>query len=63
MLKELTRADWLRILNLPASRIPNVVILRGTRNFRTQYKAMVPHFENVLAVGTPNGILESRKSA
>jgi purine-nucleoside phosphorylase/ribosomal protein S18 acetylase RimI-like enzyme len=58
MLKELTKADWLRILDLPASRIPDVVILRGTRNFRSQYKAMLPHFENVLEVGTPNGILE-----
>lgn len=58
MLKELTKADWLRILNLPESRIPGVVILRGTRNLRSQYKAMLPNFENVLEVGTPNGILE-----
>jgi purine-nucleoside phosphorylase len=58
MLKELTKADWLRILELPASRIPDVVILRGTRNFHTQYKAMLPNFENVLEVGTPNGVLE-----
>jgi purine-nucleoside phosphorylase len=58
MLKELTKADWLRILNLPASRIPDVVILRGTRNFHCQYKAMLPYFENILELGTPNGILE-----
>jgi purine-nucleoside phosphorylase len=58
MLKDLTKADWLRILGLPVSRIPDVVILRGTRNFRCQYKAMLPYFENVLELGTPNGILE-----
>ena len=58
MLKELTKADWLRILNLPAVRIPDVLILRGTRNFRRQYEAMLPYFANVLEVGTPNGIIE-----
>ncbi len=58
MLKELMKADWLRILDLPASRIPDVVILRGTRNFRSQYKAMLPYFDKVLELGTPNGILE-----
>jgi purine-nucleoside phosphorylase len=58
MLKELTKADWLRILNLPVSRVPQVVILRGTRNLRSQYEAILPSFGNVLEVGTPNGILE-----
>lgn len=58
MLKELTKADWLHILNLPASRVPDVVILRGTRNFRYQYEAMLSYFANVLELGTPNGILE-----
>jgi purine-nucleoside phosphorylase len=58
MLKEFTRADWLRLLNLPAARIPAVLILRGTRNLRAQYDAMLPHLENVLELGTPNGIIE-----
>jgi hypothetical protein len=58
MLKELTKSDWLCILNLPVSRVPDVVILRGTRNFRCQYKAILPYFENILELGTPNGILE-----
>jgi purine-nucleoside phosphorylase/predicted N-acetyltransferase YhbS len=58
MLKELTKADWLNILNLPESRIPNVLIVRGTRNFRSNYRAMLPYFDNVLDVGTPNGIIE-----
>jgi purine-nucleoside phosphorylase len=58
VLKELTKADWLRILNLPEARIPAAVILRGTRNFRFQYNAILPFFDNVLEVGTPNGIIE-----
>src|SRR5262249_6160164 len=58
MLKELTKADWLGILNLPESRIPAVLLLRGTRNFRSKYRAMLPYFDNVLEVGTPNGIIE-----
>src|SRR5262245_55352424 len=39
MLKELTKTDWLRILDLPAARLPDVLLLRGTRNFRHQYQA------------------------
>jgi purine-nucleoside phosphorylase len=58
MLRDLTQADWLRILNLPAERIPDVVILRGTRIFRHQYQAMLPFFANVVELGAPNGIIE-----
>lgn len=58
MLKELTKADWLGFLDLPETRIPDVVILRGTRNFRSQYMAMLTHFDNVLELGAPNGFLE-----
>jgi purine-nucleoside phosphorylase/ribosomal protein S18 acetylase RimI-like enzyme len=58
MLKELTKADWLSILGLPESRVPAALVLRGTRNFRSQYRAMRPRFEDVLDLGTPNGILE-----
>jgi purine-nucleoside phosphorylase/ribosomal protein S18 acetylase RimI-like enzyme len=58
MLKELTKADWLNILGLPESRIPAVLIVRGTRNLRSKYRAMLPYFDDVLEVGTPNGILE-----
>lgn len=58
MLKDLTRADWLNILGLPESRIPAVLIVRGTRNFRSRYGAMLPYFGNVLELGTPNGIIE-----
>jgi purine-nucleoside phosphorylase/ribosomal protein S18 acetylase RimI-like enzyme len=58
MLKDLTRADWLSFLGVPESRIPAALIVRGTRNFRSKYRAMRPYFDNVLEVGTPNGIIE-----
>jgi ribosomal protein S18 acetylase RimI-like enzyme/purine-nucleoside phosphorylase len=58
MLKDLGKTDWLGILNLPESRIPAVLLVRGTRNFRSKYRAMLPYFDNVLEAGTPNGILE-----
>ena len=41
MLKDLTRADWLNILGLPESRVPAALIVRGTRNFRAKYGAML----------------------
>jgi purine-nucleoside phosphorylase len=58
VLKDLTKTDWLNILGLPESRIPDAVIMRGTRNFRSKYQAVLPHFDNVLELGTPNGIIE-----
>ena len=36
VLKELGKADWLRMLNILESRIPTVLILRGTRNLQEQ---------------------------
>lgn len=58
MLKDLTRDDWLSILNIPKERIPVALVLRGTRNLKTQYRSYQKYFTNVLEVGTPNGILE-----
>jgi len=58
MLKELSKNDWLQILGLPEIRVPAVLILRGTRNFRSKYQAMLPHFDNIRELGTPNGIIE-----
>lgn len=58
MLRELTRSDWLSILGLPGARVPAALIVRGTRNLRRQYAAMLPHFDAVTELGTPNGILE-----
>jgi hypothetical protein len=58
MLKELTKTDWLKMLNIPEPRIPAVLILRGTRNLRSQYQAVLPYFRDVLEIGSPNGIFE-----
>jgi purine-nucleoside phosphorylase len=58
VLRELTKADWLHILELPESRVPAVLILRGTRNFWAKYQAMLPNFDDVLELGTPNGLIE-----
>lgn len=58
MLKELHRDDWLSILNIPETRIPEALVLRGTRNLKTQYQNYQQYFTNILEVGTPNGVLE-----
>jgi uridine phosphorylase len=58
VLKELGKADWMRMLNIPESRIPFVLILRGTRNLQSQYETTRSFFSNSLEVGAPNGIIE-----
>ena len=58
LLRDLTRSDWLSLLGIPAERVPAVLILRGTRNLRRRYEAMLPLFTNVHEVGSPNGIFE-----
>ena len=58
MLRELGKADWLRMLKIPESRVPTALILRGTRNLQSQYEATRGFFTDVLDVGAPNGIIE-----
>ena len=58
MLRELTRADWMKMLEIPEDRIPEVVILRGTRNLRRQRDIHAERFDDVLEIGTPNGLFE-----
>jgi purine-nucleoside phosphorylase len=58
VLKELGKADWLQMLNISATQIPTVLILRGTRNLKTQYEVARGFFANVLEVGAPNGLIE-----
>lgn len=58
MLKDLTKEDWLSILNIPAERIPKALVLRGTRNLKTQYQLYRHYFTNILEIGSPNGVLE-----
>jgi len=58
MLKELTKKDWLSLLNIPENRIPTVLILRGTRNLKVNYTKHRALFTDVFEVGSPNGIFE-----
>jgi purine-nucleoside phosphorylase len=58
MLKDLTREDWLSILNIQRDRIPRALILRGTRNLKLNYEKHRALFEDILEVGSPNGIFE-----
>jgi len=58
MLKELSKSDWLSILGIPKNRIPSVLILHGTRNLKTKYTKYKNLFDNILEVGSPNGVLE-----
>jgi uridine phosphorylase len=58
MLKDLTREDWLGFLELDPTRIPPVLILRGSRNLRTRYEQHRALFTDVLDVGSPNGLFE-----
>jgi uridine phosphorylase len=58
MLKDLTREDWLASLDLDPERIPLALVLRGTRNLRTRYEQHRPLFDDVVEVGSPNGLFE-----
>jgi uridine phosphorylase len=58
MLKDLTRDDWLAFLDLDPARIPSVLLLRGTRNLRTRYEQHRGLFDDVVEVGSPNGLFE-----
>jgi purine-nucleoside phosphorylase len=58
MLKELTKSEWLSLLDLPEDRIPKVLMLRGTRNLKANYRKHRAYFTDILEVGSPNGIFE-----
>ena len=58
MLKELTKSEWLSLLNIPENRVPTVLVLRGTRNLKVNYAKHSTFFTNVFEVGSPNGIFE-----
>ena len=58
MLKDLTRDDWIKFLGIPEDRIPQVLILRGTRNLKKHYSVQRELFDNVLDIGSPNSILD-----
>lgn len=58
MLKDLTKQDWLSFLAIPEELVPRVLLLRGTRNLRSNYAKHKTFFLDVLEVGSPNGIFE-----
>lgn len=58
MLKELRREDWLECLAIPEDRVPQALLLRGTRNLKANYEKYKARFSDVLEVGSPNGIFE-----
>lgn len=58
MLKELTKSEWLSLLNIPEDRIPRVLVLRGTRNLKTNYAKHSTFFKDIFEIGSPNGIFE-----
>jgi purine-nucleoside phosphorylase len=58
MLKELTKSEWLSLLNIPENRIPTILVLRGTRNLKVNYAKHSAFFTDVFEVGSPNGIFE-----
>lgn len=58
MLKDLTQDDWLAILDLPEDRIPQALILRGTRALKFYYETHQVHFENILEFRDPNTVVD-----
>ena len=58
MLKELTREDWLSLLAIPEEMIPEVLVLRGTRNLNRHYERYKQFFHDVFEVDSPNSVFE-----
>jgi len=58
VLRDLTRADWLRILALPEARIPRALLLRGTRSLRRQYERYRQYCTDVIDLGDENTVLD-----
>jgi uridine phosphorylase len=58
MLRDLTKGDWLSMLGIPEDRIPQVLLLRGTRDLKGRYRQMSEYFSNILPIGSPNGVID-----
>jgi uridine phosphorylase len=58
MLRTLGKNDWLQILGLRDEQIPDVLLLRGTRNLRRRYEHYVAWMRDPIEVGSPNGLFE-----
>lgn len=46
------------MLEIPDDRVPDVVILRGTRNLRRNRDIYAAQFTDVVEIGSPNGLFE-----
>jgi hypothetical protein len=58
VLKELSRAQWLDLLHLPAARVPDVLLLRGGRSLDlhlNRHRALFDTLDDLLVT---NGIIE-----
>lgn len=58
MLNELGKREWLSFLGVSERMVPDVLILRGTRNLKANYERYKMHFQDALEIGSPNGIFE-----
>jgi len=58
LLRELKKKDWLSMLGLSESMIPKALILRGTRNLKSQYENYRSYFTDVINIKSPNNLLE-----
>jgi purine-nucleoside phosphorylase len=58
MLADLTRDDWLNILELGADDVPEALIMRGTRNLKARLTQHRELLADVRELGSPNGIFE-----
>ncbi|MCC6704877.1 MAG: hypothetical protein IT334_08350 [Thermomicrobiales bacterium] len=58
MLKELGRTDWMQALGIAEEEIPEVLLLRGTRNLRRHFTGYRELFTDVREIGSPNGLFE-----
>ena len=58
MLRELTREEWMTMLDIPENHLPRDLLVWGTRNLKTRYSNMRQRFSQVLEIGSPNGLFE-----
>ncbi|MCP5070183.1 MAG: hypothetical protein GY946_26750 [bacterium] len=58
MLRELSGSDWQGLLGTPDERVPEILILRGTRNLKHYYGIHAERFNSVMHVGSPNGLID-----
>ncbi len=59
MLKEFTKQNWLNLLKITKKQIPEILILRGTRNLKKYYDKFKSCLDDIYEVGSPNNIFEN----